>query len=320
MPVAVFVVSTLDIDFTHVSNFIGTLWPSNAIILVALLRHVRSIGNYCSILLSGCAAIALAAIVAGTSPTMAIILAVADLTEVSVAMVLLSLFHIEATNLSSFRNLVIFIVVAGGLAPLGSVIICIPTFGTLHGVNSLAIVRNWYASHALGMIIVAPFLISITSSEWQIQRIKERAPEAVAILALFVAVGTCAAYFRPVIFIIAPAILFATARFGVIGATVATFVTTLIATGFVVMGVGQPLLAQHELSERILSLQVFLAIISFWSIPTAALLAERDHLLEGLSRANSQLAAESENKSHLVVGLRRHLSTVEENERLRAVS
>lgn len=133
LPVAVFVVSALDIDFTHVSNFIGTLWPSNAIILVALLRHVRSIGNYCSILLSGCAAIALAAIVAGTSPTMAIILAVADLTEVSVAMVLLSLFHIEATNLSSFRNLVIFIVVAGGLAPLGSVIICIPTFGTLHG-------------------------------------------------------------------------------------------------------------------------------------------------------------------------------------------
>ncbi len=317
VPVAVFVVSTLDIDFTHVSNFIGTLWPSNAIILVALLRRVRSIRNYCSILLSGCAAIALAAIVAGTSPTMATILAVADLTEVTVALVLLSLFHIEATNLSSFKNLVIFIVVAGGIAPLGSVVICIPTFGTLHGVDSLAIVRNWYASHALGMIIVAPFLISITSNEWQVQRIKERAPEAVAILALFVAVGTCAAYFRPVIFIIAPAILFATARFGVIGATVATFVTTLIATGFVVMGVGQPLLAQHELSERILSLQVFLAIISFWSIPTAALLAERDHLLEGLSRANSQLAAESENKSHLVVGLRRHLSTVEENERLR---
>jgi signal transduction histidine kinase len=83
------------------------------------------------------------------------------------------------------------------------------------------------------------------------------------------------------------------------------------------MGVGHPLLSQPELSDRIFALQAFLAITSFWALPTAALLTERDRLLADLSRANSRLMAESERISHLVIGLRRHLSIVEEKERLR---
>jgi signal transduction histidine kinase len=47
------------------------------------------------------------------------------------------------------------------------------------------------------------------------------------------------------------------------------------------------------------------------------LLTERDRLLNDLSHANRQLTADSENKSNLVTGLRRHLSMAEENERLR---
>ncbi len=91
----------------------------------------------------------------------------------------------------------------------------------------------------------------------------------------------------------------------------------IIATAFVVMGIGHPFLSQPELSSRIFALQVFLAITSFWSLPTAALLTERDRLLDDLSRANAQLMAESEKISHLVIGLRRHLSIAEEKERLR---
>jgi hypothetical protein len=47
--------------------------------------------------------------------------------------------------------------------------------------------RNWYPSHALGMIIVASFLISITSSAWRTNRIRQRLGEAIAILAFIIA-------------------------------------------------------------------------------------------------------------------------------------
>ena len=66
-----------------------------------------------------------------------------------------------------------------------------------------------------------------------------------------------------------------------------------------------------------MALQVLLAFTSLWCLPIAALLTERDRLLGDLSLANAQLQSESETKSDLVVGLRRHLSIVEERERLR---
>jgi len=243
--------------------------------------------------------------------------AVANIAEVAIVSAFLSIFKIGASNLTTFRNLLIFIVVAGGVAPLISAIISAAASGSEHGIPWVAVWRNRYPSHALGMIIVAPFLISVTSNAWQALHMRQRLGEATAVLALIIAIGTCASYFRPILFVIPPAILFATVRFGLIGATVATFVTALIASGFVNMGIGQPVLSQSVLSERILALQVLLAITSFWSLPTAALLTERDRLLDVLSHANSQLTAESERKSHLVIGLRRHLSMAEENERLR---
>ena len=118
-------------------------------------------------------------------------------------------------------------------------------------------------------------------------------------------------------FLLAPAILLATLRFGIIGATTSTFLVAIIASLYAVLGIGHPMIANADISTRIFTLQMFLAITSFWSLPTAALLTERDRLLGDLSRANAQLAADSESKSHLVVGLRRHLSMAEENERLR---
>jgi signal transduction histidine kinase len=317
LPVVIFVISLLSIEFSHLSHFFGGLWASNAVITAAFLRHVRNIGNYSSIAIGGIVAMTLAGAVTGDPPELSAILTLANMAEVGTALVLLALCRIDASNLASFRNLLIFIGIAGGLAPIAGVIICATTIAPNTGDYWVPLWRNWYVGHALAMIIVAPFVISVTSQEWHTLRIRERLPEVVVLLASFVAIAAGAAYFRPVIFVLAPTILFATVRFGLIGATVTTLVTALLATGFVVLGIGQPFVPISELSLRILYLQVFLAITSFWSLPTAALLTERDRLLAGLSRANALLTVESERKSTLVLGLRRHLTMAEENERLR---
>ncbi len=282
-----------------------------------MLRHRRSLSNYGSIILGGAIASALAGITAHDSAGLLFIVAAANVIEIATAWLLLSLFRIGAANLTSFRNLLSFILFAGGIAPIGSAAISGIAFGAEYHIPSFVVWRTWYPSHALGMIIVAPFLVSVTSSEWEARRVRQRLGEAAGLLALIFAAGLCATLFRPIIFLVAPIILFATIRFGLVGATVATFLTAILTSGFVVLGLGEPLISQADLSVRIFALQVFLAITSLWSLPTAALLSERDRLLGDLSRANAQLAAESERKSHLVIGLRRHLSMAEENERLR---
>jgi signal transduction histidine kinase len=225
--------------------------------------------------------------------------------------------RISAANLMSFKNLLLFIVVAGGVAPAGSDAVTAVAVGAAHGIPWRTVWMHSYPAHALGMMVVAPFLISVTSPQWQELHLRQRRLEAAAIFGFVIVVGICTAYFRPVVFLVVPAILLATLRFGPIGATVANLITALFTASFVILNIGEPILSRSDTSERILAMQVLLAFTTLWCLPIAALLTERDRLLGELSRANAQLQADSETKSHLVVGLRRHLSIAEERERLR---
>lgn len=316
--VVIFLVSVFTISISRHSNLVATLWPANGIMLALLLCHARSLTTCVTVILGGSAVTALASYVAGNDFELCAILAAANSIEIVSALALLAAFQIGPSNLTSFDGTLTFILLAGGIAPIGSTLLSASAYGLAHGVAWSLVWRNWYPGHALGMIVLVPFLVSVMSAEWRTQRLAERKLEASAIFALFIAITVCAFYFRPIIFVIAPAILLGTVRFGIVGATAATFFVTIIASIFVVLGIGQPMfLTQPELSQRIFALQAFLAITSFWSLPTAALITERDRLLGDLSRANSQLTEDSEIKSHLVTGLRRHLSKAEENERLR---
>jgi signal transduction histidine kinase len=317
LPIAVFVISVLTIKFSHLSNFVTTLWPSNAIVLVALLRYQRTLRNYGSIFVSSICAIGLANLAAGNGLALSAFFSVTNIVEVATAVVLLSLFHVRASNLNTFRNLLVFIIIAGGIAPIGSNILGGMAAELVREIPWYAIWRNSYPAHALGMVIVAPFLITLMSNEWQAVRIGQRRGEALAIFALVIVVTICTGYFRSLLFVFVPVILLATLRFGLLGATTMIFAIALIFTGFIVLGIGEPLLTAAVLPDRILALQVLLTLTALWSLPIAALLSERDRLFENLSRANSQLLLESERKSHLVTGLHRHLSTAEEKERLR---
>lgn len=313
----IFATSLITIEFARHSNLIATIWPSNAIILAALLRYARGPMLYPVLVAGGAAASALAGLAAGNKPIICATLFAANTVEIATALALLKLLRIGASNLSSLRNLLILIAIAGGVAPIGSTIIATAGFDRAYELAWPAVVRNWYSGHALGMIIVVPFLISVTSKERHAWRVRERAAEAAAILAIFIMISICVVFFRPFVFLLAPAILLATLRFGIIGATTSTFLVAIVASLFAVLGIGHPMISNADISMRIFTLQMFLAITSFWSLPAAALLTERERLLADLSRANAQLAADSESKSHLVTGLRRHLSMAEENERLR---
>jgi len=313
---ASFVLSYLGIEFSHASRFYGALWATDAVIVAALLRYAPKIRNQGAVLLGGAAAMLLAGLIQDARLLYSLIFTIADTAEAMVAIMLLMMFGINASNLATFRNLLMFIVLAGGVAPLASVAICATVLGPAYAVPWGDLWRNWYSGHALAMIIVTPFLLSVGSRRWQ-ARLGERWPEAAAVVLMFIVIGLGLGSFRSLLLAFPPAILIATVRFGLFGATTATLVTTVFASIVIIGGIGQPLLPLGELPARVLSLQIFLALTAFWALPTAALLGERDGLLSELSQANAKLTAESEQKSRLVVGLRHALAVTEERERLR---
>jgi signal transduction histidine kinase len=317
LPVALFAVSVCTIGFSHWASFITSLWPANGIVVAVLLRHAPSVRNSGTVLASAFAAIMLANIVGEMGPASAAVLAGANVLEIVVALVLLAMLDVKASDLANFRGMIVFILAAGVIAPLSGATIGAMAIAAAQGMPWRTIWLHNYPAHALGMTMVTPFLLSITSTEWQTARIRQRSAEAAVVLALVVATAVCAAYFRSVLFILVPSILLATVRFGLIGAAAANLFTALIIAGFVVLDIGDPILARTVLSERILALQILLGFTALWCLPMAALLSERDRLLQDLSRANAQLRLESEAKSDLVTGLRRHLAIVEEKERFR---
>jgi signal transduction histidine kinase len=317
LPIVFLIVSVLSLDFSRLSHYVVTVWPTNALVLAALLRYERNLRNYAAILIGGGCAIALGAITSGVTPVSGIILGAADIFEVCIVLMLLAACRIDASNLTQFRSLLVFITIAGTIAPIGSDAVAAMAVGSAYFIPWRLVWMHLYPAHALGLIIVTPLLISVTSPGWYSTQLKYRRTEAACILVLVITICACAVYFRPIVFMVVPAILLATLRFGLVGATIATLLTALIASAFIVTNIGDPLLLQTQLAERILALQIILAFTSLWSLPTAALLSERDQLLGDLSVANSQLKVDSERKTNLVIGLRRHLSIAEEKERLR---
>jgi signal transduction histidine kinase len=315
LPVAIFVVAFLTIQFSHSSHFTTTLWPTNAVVAAALLRHVRDLRNYGSIVAGSFVAMTLAGVASDDGLGPSTILAAADLFEVAVMLALMSFFKINASNLLSFKNLLIFIVVVAGIAPAGSGAVGAAALGPVHDVPWRAMWLHFYPTHSLGIIVVTPFLISVTSRDRDV--LNGRRAEAAVTLAIVLSIALCAIYFRPLVFLVVPGILYATLRFGVIGATTSNLMVAILASIFVVWDIGQPLLSRPQLPDRVLALQVFLTFTSLWCLPIAVLLKERDRLLHDLSLANSQLTLESETQSHLVAMLRQHLSIAEERERLR---
>ena len=318
LTVALFVVSFTSIELTRGPNSIATLWPSNAIVLAFLLRSARNSRNYGLIFLGGGTAIALANLACGNSPALSVVLTIGNIVEVATARALLAIYQDDDSSLTGIRNLSIFMMLAGGVAPLVSASMGATAMAAAHAIPWQPIWLSWYLSNSLGMIIVAPLLLSLKFEDWHALRIKRRYGEAFCVLALIVWVGVVASYYRFSLIFIAPALLFATFRLGVMGAAVGTLVLALLGSVFIVNGFGPPIIfSQSDVSQRILALQVFLVGTAFWSLPVAAVLAERDRLLAAFSLVNSRLAVEGERKSQMVVGLQRRLVNAEERERLR---
>ena len=93
---AIFASSLVTIEFARHSDLIATIWPSNAIILAAILRYARGPMLYPLLLVGGAAASGVAGLAAGNSPIFCSTLFAANIVEVATALVLLKLVRIQA--------------------------------------------------------------------------------------------------------------------------------------------------------------------------------------------------------------------------------
>lgn len=175
----------------------------------------------------------------------------------------------------------------------------------------------WWTGDAMGVLIVAPFLLTIRSirpRDWS----WARRVEAAAMLMALVAVSLIV--FRSelqVIYLVYPLIIWAAWRFRQAGATAAALLVSGVAVWAAVEGTGP--FARGSLLDKMFVLQAFNATVALASLVLAALLAERERARRALERAGIELeervrsrTEELSSANELLAGRERQLAEAQE--------
>ena len=154
--------------------------------------------------------------------------------------------------------------------------------------------RAWWVGDVIGDLVVAPVLLAWASHP-RMSRDPRRILEGAALGAgLF---GGALAVFRSApgaeqtafghVYALFPLLIWAAVRFGQRGATSTTFLTSVVAIGYTVLGRGP--FVRPALGESLLSLQTFMSIVAPTFLVLAAAISERQGAIEDLEGGRAAL-------------------------------
>ena len=282
--VAYYVAAQLSLRLALVGENITPLWPPTGIALVGFLLRGRRLWP----------GVAIAAFVVNlpisATPVAAAVTAVGNtLAPLAAATLLLRVgFRPQLDRLRDALAIVF-------LAALGSTLIS-ATIGATTLVVSDAITPEqfpgawsvWWAGDAMGILVVAPFLLTLTTiREHPVPR-GWKVLEAIALLGILVAISFLSVVTDlPILFLVFPVLGWAAWRFQQPGAAPAALLVSLFATWAAVEERG--LFRGGSLADEMFSLQMFNAAVAFTSFFFAAVVSERLRSRQALEKAAAQL-------------------------------
>lgn len=275
-------------EFTREAGRIASIWPLNALLLATVIGW-RSV-DWRKIVAVGAAANIIVDLAMGDALGRGAALTLANVIEVAVCVLLLRI-HQKPFNITIARDLVRFIVVAGGLAPaISSAIAALAISSETPFWDTYAL---WFAADALGLLIFTPAMLAILSEGPEIWR-KDRRLEVIASLA-GLTIGSTLVFSQsayPLLFAIPPLLTLATFRLGITGAGAGLIVVTFCAIAFAIAGHGPTQLIDGSHAERVIVLQAFLALMSITTLPIAAALAHGRRSSQQLQSARDRAELE----------------------------
>ncbi len=285
LAVLVFLLALASIYFTRETGRVAAIWPTNSLILFALLRSPTN--TWARLLGSGLIGALAANFVVGDSLGAALQLAACNGLEVSVAAWIMRRFAGTEVDLSQQKHLILFLI-AAGVAPLASGVAAGFALSASHHTTYLASLKGWYAADALGLLVVTPAILALTPETMRtLARALRRKRSWVSV---FVLGATLAAVFgqdnAPLYFLFPPALILVAFELSVAGAAFGLLVIALAGVVMTVAGHGGLTLYRSSITERLEWLQVFMGIMTITTLPVATALATRRRLEVDLGEAN----------------------------------
>ena len=269
-----FAVALLGILMTRASGRIAAVWLASGLAVALLLRRPQH--EWSMLLLAGLAGNVLANLAAGDTVLDAALLALLNALEISLVVT------ITASGLQPDRRFeshsIGRFIGAAMLGPLAPSLISATWFMARDGLPFTLGFASWYGADVLGLLIVSPILLAVRPLRHVI--VEHRPLEAVLIP--LVAAGLAALVFaqgaKPLLFLLAPVVLFAAFRLRLLPAMLTVAAVAAFAIAMTTHGLGPIAHANLDPVERIYVLQAFLATLVMLVLPVAAVIGERDQL------------------------------------------
>jgi PAS domain S-box-containing protein len=288
-----FVTGRIGLSLGAVGGLATAVWPPTGLALAALLRVGPD-------LWPGIALGAFAVNVAAGAPWWAASLIAVGNTTAGICGAGLMRRAAADTRLERVRDVLALVVLAGAIAPLLSA-----TTGTVSGLLSGMVPAadaprawfTWWLGDAVGVLVVAPPLLTAARG-WFIRRRGETAV-CLAILALtgWVTFGYAAPEPSSA-YAVFPSLVWAALRLDQPVVSAGVFIASAIAIGGTAMGVGP--FAAPTVVERLLHLQIFMAVMSMTALVLGAAIAERRTSSAALKRSEEHFRALIENATDLI--------------------
>ena len=157
--------------------------------------------------------------------------------------------------------------------------------------------RTWWLGDATGAIIVVPLALAWATRPFRPAWSKAKTIEAVALVGVIITLSELALHSSsPLMYIVFPALCWAALRFGQRGATAAIPIAVGVAVWHTVHHGGP--FHFHSISQSVLSVQLYIAVVAVTTLCLAALVKERDAHAQSLLRSRARLveAADDERR------------------------
>ena len=292
------------ISTARTAGMVAALWAANGLAVAVWLRSGRGLGY--DLCFGGLIAFGILTgqFLAGNPRLLSAAFTVANMTEIVLAVVLARRFA-PTLNLASVSGACRFILSTAVVAPAVAGLFAATCLWLVRGAPFLESFETWWFGHALGLAVIAPFVLSLDMRAVRAMANPMRALETVVLFGLLT--GLClVTYFlanMPLGFAMIPLLILIAVRLRVIGVTAALVVIAVLSLSSLMMGAGPWRLVIGDLTERAMLLQLTILFGYLPILLVASLLEERDRLSARAKAGQMRAEAASAAKSRLLANV-----------------
>ncbi|MFI4933481.1 MAG: MASE1 domain-containing protein [Caulobacterales bacterium] len=293
--VTAFALAWVSLTITRQDGRVAAIWPMNAVVLVCLLR--TDARRWPGLMIAALAGNLAADAGTGDALFSGVALSLANSLEVGLCAAGLRGVAGRRLDLSQSRHIWLFAGLCGLAGPLISAMAAAAVLGPTGEENPVRALVTWALTDSLGLLLlVPPLLLMRPSNLAQAATSPKLAANGLALSGLAMIVAWVFLQTQlPLLFLIPPALLFATFQMEAAGAALGLLITAVIAVALTATGLGPTALLTHNLAHQMFYTQVFLFVTAVTTLPVGAILSQRrrDEISLATSEARYRLLAEN---------------------------